>query len=295
LSFAKVPLDDRDPANRRVGRLHFLGGWAIRSNDGRFGGISAMHVAQDEVTALSDAGWLLRFSLPGSRGSAPSIVPLPEAPGHPRVKGDRDVEAMAVHGSNAWLAFEGRNEIWRYDIRSWKSEAAAAPAAMGEWPINGGSEAMIRLADGRFLLFSEGERRPDGSSAVLLFSTDPTRADARALSLGYRAPEGYRITDAALLPGGAILFLNRRVAVAGGVSAKLSLAENPDLRAGAVLRGEEIAHFQAPITVDNMEALSVAREGARTILWIGSDDNYIPLQRTLLMKFALSDGTRSLP
>jgi hypothetical protein len=202
---------------------------------------------------------------------------------------------MAVHGSNAWLAFEGRNEIWRYDIRSWKSEAAAAPAAMGEWPINGGSEAMVRLADGRFLLFSEGERRPDGSSAVLLFSTDPTRADARALSLGYRAPEGYRITDAALLPGGAILFLNRRVAVAGGVSAKLSLAENPDLRAGAVLRGEEIAHFQAPITVDNMEALSVAREGARTILWIGSDDNYIPLQRTLLMKFALSDGTRSLP
>jgi hypothetical protein len=38
-----------------------------------------------------------------------------------------------------------------------------------------------------------------------------------------------------------------------------------------------------------MEALSVDSENGRTILWIASDDNFNPLQRTLLLKFALAD------
>jgi hypothetical protein len=36
-----------------------------------------------------------------------------------------------------------------------------------------------------------------------------------------------------------------------------------------------------------MEGISVAREGGRTILWIISDDNQLPIERTLLLKFAL--------
>jgi hypothetical protein len=38
-----------------------------------------------------------------------------------------------------------------------------------------------------------------------------------------------------------------------------------------------------------MEALAVERDGARTIIWIASDDNFNPMQRTLLMKFALAE------
>ena len=47
--------------------------------------------------------------------------------------------------------------------------------------------------------------------------------------------------------------------------------------------------LRAPAAIDNMEALSVTRERGRTILWIASDDNFSPLQRTLLLKFALVD------
>jgi hypothetical protein len=39
-----------------------------------------------------------------------------------------------------------------------------------------------------------------------------------------------------------------------------------------------------------MEALSVTRELGRTIVWIASDDNFSPLQRTLLLKFALDQA-----
>src|SRR5688572_21031240 len=64
LIFEAVPLDSRHGERKRVGRLIWLGGWEIRSNDPRFGGISALHVDGGAVTALSDAGTLIRFSLP---------------------------------------------------------------------------------------------------------------------------------------------------------------------------------------------------------------------------------------
>jgi hypothetical protein len=69
----------------------------------------------------------------------------------------------------------------------------------------------------------------------------------------------------------------------------LTVAETGALRrSGAVLEGRELAALRAPLAVDNMEALSVSTEGATTMLWIASDDNFTPLlQRTLLLGFAL--------
>jgi hypothetical protein len=43
------------------------------------------------------------------------------------------------------------------------------------------------------------------------------------------------------------------------------------------------------MAVDNMEAQSVTRENGRTIVWIASDDNLNPIQRTILLKLALRE------
>ena len=289
LSFTPVPLQDSDPARRSAGKLTYLGGWVLRSNDGRFGGISAMHVEDGEVIALSDAGSLLRFRLPGRQEPKLTILPLPEGPGSPQVKGDRDTEAMVVHKKLAWIAFEGRNQLWRYRTKDWTSNAWAAPPGMRKWSSNSGAEAMLRLADGRFIVFSEGSGRGDGSSEALLFDGDPALEHTAAQAMSYVAPKGFRITDAALLPDGRLLFLNRRAGLADGISAKLTVADPARVAPGRALWGQEIAHLQAPLTVDNMEALSVTQENGRTVVWLASDDNFIPLQRTLLMKFELAD------
>jgi hypothetical protein len=283
LAFAPLPLDPDAPQRRAVGRLAYLGGWQVTSNDPRFGGISAMHVAGEEVTALSDTGSLIRFPLPGSAGGT-RIEALPAGPGSPHIKSDRDAESLVVHGGRAWIGFERSNAVWRYRRGDWRSDAWAAPPGMRKWRSNRGSEAMLRLPGGRFLVFCEGG---GGDSPVLLFDGDPAVPGTKATALRYRPPEGYRITDAALLPGGGLLFLNRRIALLEGFSARLTLAPTPDLKAGTVLAGKEIASLRRPLTVDNMEALSVTREGGRTIVWIASDDNFNPLQRTLLLKFAL--------
>lgn len=290
LHVAPVPLDRASPARDRIGGLVFLGGWALASDDPRFGGISAMHVGGGIVTAVSDAGTVLRFPVPAGAGeSQVQVAPVPRGPGSGRRKSDRDVEAMVVDGEQVWLAFESRNQIWRYRLPGWHAEAAVAPQAMRRWRRMLGAEAMARLPDGRFLLISEGSGRQPGLSDALLFADDPALATTPAAPLRYRPPAGYRATDAALLPDGRLLVLNRRFDWLEGVSTALVLIEPGAIRPGATLEGRLLARLGWPLASDNMEALSVTGEGGRTILWLASDDNFSPLQRTLLLKFALEE------
>lgn len=283
-----VPLSEEDPGLRNLGDLIYAGGWSIRSNHPRFGGISALHVEGRDVLSLSDSGSVLSFRLPTGGGRRRVTVQrLLEGPGRVERMVNRDTEALAVHDGFAWIAFETRNAVWRYNLRGWRSDSGVAPSAMSGWGVNKGAEAMLRLPDGRFLVFSEAEWLPGGTSEVLLFEGDPSVAETKSVSLRYRPPSGYRITDAALLPDGRVLFLNRRLAL-WGFKAKLTLGTLPKLAAGAILSGREIGHLERPLTVDNMEALSISQEGGRTMLWMASDDNFSPLQRTLLLRFELT-------
>ena len=196
---------------------------------------------------------------------------------------------MTVDGRRAWIGFERHNSLWRYDRSGWRANSRATPRAMRKWHANAGSEGMARLADGRFLVFSEGNKG-ERDTPLLLFSGDPAESSTEVLTLRYRPPAGYRITDTAGLPDGRIVMLNRRFSIFEGMTAKLTIAAPPtSLKEGVVLEGKEIADLRAPVAIDNMEALSVTRERGRTILWIASDDNFSPLQRTLLLKFALVD------
>jgi hypothetical protein len=168
-------------------------------------------------------------------------------------------------------------------------EASAAPPSMRTWRANTGAEALVRLKSGRFLVFSEGRSGTERPTQAVLFAGDPAMAGMEAVRLRYAPPAGFRATDAAELADGRLLILNRRFSVLDGFSAKIVLADASGLAEGAVLKGEEIAHLEPPLTVDNMEGISIGREGGRTIVWLASDDNFIAFQRSLLLKFALAE------
>jgi hypothetical protein len=283
--FEPVALQEDEPGVRRLGRLAFLGAWTLTSNDARVGGLSALHVEAGTALAMSDAGWRVRFPLPSGRGPVRAEIAMVEqGPGPLGDKSNRDIESLVVEKGAAWLGFEQSNAVWRYDADSFAVRARAAPGAMARWSNNAGPEAMVRLADGRFLVFAEGD---GGDSEALLFAGDPAVPGTPVRRLRYRPPEGYRITDSALLPDGRLALLNRSVGLLSGFTAKITLAALPRLSEGALIAGEEAAAFEGAVTRDNLEGLSVTREGGRTILWLVSDDNYNPFQRTLLMKFAL--------
>ena len=280
-----VDLDNNRPERRRVGELVFLRGWALTSDEPRFGAVSAMHIEGNRVTAISDAGDLLFFGLPRRPGTL-SMEVRPLSYGAGTAKRNRDTESLWVGDGVAWVGFESVNAIKRFRLDDWREESAARPAAMRRWRSNGGAEAMVRLADGRFLVLAEGRDNDQPFSPALVFEGDPADSRTRAMAVRYRRPVGFRVTDAALLPDGRLLILHRRVRLLGGISAILTVADVPALREGAIISGREIAALREPLTVDNMEALSVAREGGRTIVRIASDDNFLPIQQTLLLEFA---------
>lgn len=285
-----VPLDRDRPDRRRVGRLLFLAGWSLASREADLGGISSMSIQDGRVTALSDRGTVIGFDLPKRGGPVRArLFALPETPGDRTHKGGRDSESMTIDPSTGrlWVGFEGANAIWRYEPGLMASEGGTAPPQMQDWSANSGPEAIVRLADGRFLVFAEGKRGPLGGREALLFPCDPSRAGVRAMRFEYRPPDGYRPTEAALLPDGRVLILNRRASLIDGVSAIVERIDPARIRPRLIVPSERIARIAPPLIVDNLEAMAITREGARTIVWIASDDNFLFFQRTLLLKFAL--------
>ncbi|MBV9882341.1 MAG: esterase-like activity of phytase family protein [Sphingomonadaceae bacterium] len=284
-----VALDESAPARRRVGSLDFLGGWVLTSDSARFGGLSTLHVENGQVAALSDTGTLFRFAVPQGAGREPvRIDPLGDGPGPATRKSNRDTESMVILGPWLWAGFERHNMIWRFRLADLSAAASAAPPLMRDWRANSGPEAMVRLADGRFLVFCEGSDDERPLSDVVLFGGDPADPRTPAQLLHYRRVPGYRVSDATLLPDGRLLVLNRRFEWLEGFSLAVTVADLPDLRPGATIVPHELARLQPPLTIDNMEGVSATVEDGRTIVWLVSDDNFFPLQRTLLLKFALA-------
>jgi len=286
-----VLLDASDPGRVRVGALTYLGGLALTSRDPAFGGFSAMRVMGDRFTLLSDGGNIVDFRMgPDWQPRDIRFADLP-GPGTGAIKRHRDSESLTwdPRTGRAWVGFENRNAIWRYDATLARPERNVQPVAMADWSIAGGAEAMVRLRDGAFIVFSE-TARPKGlrdARIVLRFAGDPTETKGAPLSFAYLPPEGYDPTDAAELPDGRLLVLNRRLSLSGLFTAKLSVIDIRGVRSGGVVRGPEIASFERPLLHDNFEALAITQEGADTIVWIASDDNGEFWEQSLLLKFRL--------
>jgi hypothetical protein len=108
--------------------------------------------------------------------------------------------------------------------------------------------------------------------------------------LTYAYGGGFRPTGATRLPDGDILVVERQHLLLAGVSVRLMRVAAADIRPGAHLEGREIARWGPPLTVDNFEGVAARRgPGGETLIYLLSDDNFHPLQRTLLVMFALED------
>ncbi len=285
-----VALYPDDPARRKIGPLTFLGGVSLRANDSNFGGVSALHVAGDRFTLLSDGGGVVRFRMGADwRPRDATAIDLPAGPGTGWTKMERDSESMVVRADGGILiGFERANAIWRYSPNLMRGEASVKPPLMSGWWGNSGAEAMAGLPDGGIVVFSEhhADWGKPGYSAVR-FDSDPTLPDAAHYQFHYIADPGFSVTDAAALDDGRILVLLRHFDLRTRFIGRLQIVDSALIRPDAVVTGRTIASFERDVIHDNFEGLSVTREGDRTIVWIASDDNQLLLQRSLLLKFAL--------
>jgi len=294
ITAAQVPLDRTDPGRARVGPLAFLAGFDLTSATREFGGISGLHVEPDgrSMIAVTDRGHWLKIELEHdwqgrlvALGQA-RIEPILDRAGKPvAASPSADAEGLTPDGKGGFfVSFEQRHRIWRYATAGGPAEPVPGPAGIGELPPNRGIEAMTLLADGRLVAVSEGVEREPGWT-VGWFGHPGGWAE-----FGIEARDGFRPTDLARLPDRRLLLLERYFTVVGGVRARLSVFPDHALSPGARVSPQRLATLEPPLTIDNLEAMSVrqAPDGS-TLIYLLSDDNFNALQRNLLLQFRLAE------
>ncbi|MFT3978782.1 MAG: esterase-like activity of phytase family protein [Sphingomonas bacterium] len=272
----------------RIGRLEPVGAMTIDSAAPGFGGFSALALTGGQATLLSDSGNWLRLRIAGGHATSATGA-IGAGPGRGWLKEDRDSESLAIDPATgrAWAGFEGANQVWRYDPSFRRGEAHRAPREMADWPANVGAESLARLPDGRFVAIAEKGKGKGGLRPALLFLGDPAEARTRIVRFSYRPPAGYDPSDAAALPSGDLIVLNRRHLGWLRFSNRLVIVPRAAIRAGAVAEGREIATLEPPLMRENCEGLAITREGGATMLWLTTDNDQMRWRRTYLMKFRL--------
>jgi hypothetical protein len=285
------PLDRATPSRDRVGRLGFLGAIRLQSPNRSFGGISALLWEPEcgRLLAVSDTGNWMILEPAETAGrltglAAAWIAPILDESGRPAMrKRAADAEALTRNPrtGDVTVWFEGDHRAQRYEgLSACTPETLGQPAAetlrpdaIRAWPINGGVEAAVATSDG-YILFSEEAPGGPGRHAVARIPDGGS---------SYPATDGFVATDAADAGAAGLLLLSRRFSPQRGVAALLSRLEP-----GADgYRAVELARLAPPLLVDNMEGLAVRQEADRTTVYLASDNNFNPLQETLLMKFEL--------
>ncbi len=299
--------DIREPARRQFGLLEFRGGLVLRSTYRQFGGISALRVAADgtRFIAASDKGWWLRGRIV-YEGTRPvdivdaEMAPMLAADGRPiSARGWYDTEAIAEDGGTLYVALERVHQIIRFnygrDGLLARGQPIAVPPAFRSLPSNRGIEALVFVPKGLPLagtLIAISERGLDKAGNVNAFLIGGPAPGNFAV----RRRSDYDIGDAALLPGGDVLLLERKFSWTAGLNVRLRRIALTDIKPGALVDGPILLEADLGYEIDNMEGLSVHRGAAgETVLTLVSDDNFSMLQRTLLLQFVLGEdrGQRS--
>jgi hypothetical protein len=287
-----IELDPADPERTEFGGLTLLSAFELRSKDRRFGGLSGLAVGVDgKLYAVSDRGyWNSARMVLNAEGRLVDLLdwqiyPMLSPAGRPLAGRLRDAEALARSSDGSFLvAFETVHRIWHYaappDTLTAPPQAIPLPPEIAEAPANGGLEAVTVLPDGRLLMIAEKFINRDGSSRAWLLE------NGLSAEFSYVPTRGFTVTDCAALQDGDVVVLERRYVPLGSLSARLKIVSGAAIRRGAKVAGAEILALEYPLNVDNFEGVAVhdhPRHGP--MIFLISDDNYHPLQRTLLLQF----------
>nr|WP_089220761.1 esterase-like activity of phytase family protein [Sphingomonas laterariae] len=248
-----------------AGPLKLAGAWKVEADEPRFGGISALALDGASLLALADTGVVIRLPRPGAKSTDATLWDLPGGPGSPRIKEDRDSEAIAADplGRGWWVAFENRDQLWLYD-RTIHHPLARIEVHDPALAFNYGIEALAPMANGLLLLPEAGQ------SAIALAGH---RRITFPVSNGFGA-----VSEAAALPDGSLLLLARIVRLRGFENRLVRLVRHGDGFETELLAQLPIGRY------DNIEAMAAEPAGdGRTRIWLMTDNDLSLWRSTLLV------------
>lgn len=296
-----------NPSQTKFGRLEWRGGLVLTSPARNFGGWSGLVVGDDgsRLFSISDAGAWMTADIDYREGrvsglSNAALGPLESRDAKTLKKHrDRDAESTTlVSGtlskSDVLVSFEQNARIGRFKLGP---DGLSSPAGYVTLPRearrlsrNKGLEALAVLRGGphKGSLVAIAERFLDESGN----HTGWIWVKGAARRFNLTNINGFDITDAASLPNGNLVVLERRFRWTEGVKMRLRLIKAAEVKPGALIGGEILFEGDMAYDIDNMEGLGVSRNGqGETILTLISDNNFNPvIQRTILLQFALKGG-----
>lgn len=294
--FTALPIPSPAEQKPHLGSFTLEAVWRMTSPDYRFGGYSALlEPDKGQLLAISDRSHLLRFAVPtvapgGGEIQSVTIEPTRDEKFAWPDGTDSESATLDPVTRQVWIGWENSNSISRHD-RHLVQQDLIRPAAMREWGLNSGPEAILKLADGRFVVLREGfngwleDRRHRG----LVFAGDPV-SGIRPRVFTLLGPAGFSPVDMAQLPDGRVLILMRRLlwpapARFGG---RIVIADPAGIREGGVWQTKLVAKLSSSLPVDNFEGLAIepGRDG-KVAVWLISDANSAVSQQTLLWKLAV--------
>ena len=260
--------DPHNPAQQRFGQLEFRGGLTLKSSYPEFGGLSAIRMARDgaHFISLSDHGrWFQgRVTYQGQRpiGIADAVMAPILGPDGVALaaRGWHDTESIADDDGTLYVGIEGVNQIVRFDYGKdgllAQGHPIPVPPGIHTLPKNQGLEALVFAP----------RNLPMGGTLIAISERGLDQAgNLRAFLIGGPAPGNFSIkrikqfdiSDAALLPGGDLLVLERSVSWPDGLVVQIRLINIGDVKPGAVVDGPVLFDADLRFQIDNMEGLAV--------------------------------------
>ena len=297
LTVAPIELSPNVPQQKTIGKLKFIKGYNLSSSYSHFGGISGLSNSKQsgdiKVHIVSDRGQLGYLKLDRNykpySASLSFIRNIPWDSGYGKIADAESVSQLQSKSDKYILvSFEGVHRIMAYSTVDKIDIAIPLPPEIRMLQSNGSLETMEVLKDGRLFLMAEHPIIKNEQHLAWI-GTAPKEAplNFRYITRLMTPPLGYSPTDATQLPNGDVLVLLRRFSASDGISAKFWRIKKSMINKSGPITGEVIATIKPPFNVDNMEGIAVIDISTKgnPIIAVISDDNYNPLQRTLLMIF----------
>ncbi len=298
-----TPIDSFEiaPGAAEDGEITFRGGLVLSSANRQFGGLSGLDITADgQFIAISDTGfWLTGRIVEDGDGwlrgvedwqIAPILDPNGEQANR-TISADAEGLRYDAATGTAIVSFEHNHRVSRFavdDLATARPEAVALPTLTGLRSNRGIEAVALAPADsplaGAVVIISEDA--DDGAGNIRGWIVDGPLAGAFSVTRS----DQFAVTDAAFLPNGDLLILERRLSLTG-IGMRIRRLPAEDIRPGAVADGAVVLSDDHLFQIDNMEGLAVRMlPSGEALITLVSDDNYSLLQRTLLLQFLWREG-----
>ncbi|MBY5933655.1 esterase-like activity of phytase family protein [Tateyamaria omphalii] len=248
--------------------LTFVRSWTMVSDRADFGGLSAIEMEDGNAAiVLSDRGAL--FTLALDRDALTVDIGSATQP-----RPDRDSEGLARSGDTLYFSYEGPAEIVAHD-----GTRIPPHPDFSTYHPNGSLEALAADEDGTLYTLPERSGAKDRPFPIYRYRNGAWDILTTLPRTGPFLPAGADIG-----PDGLLYILERAFTPLGFRSRIRRMDPNaPDVPAETLLTASVGQH-------DNLEGLAIWQsESGATCLTMVSDDNFLPVQRSELVEYALTE------